>query len=237
MTRLVRKAMYLTVCGLLAAGAAMAHVPDPANSECTNPGPASLGSICTDKAIVYVTGNSGGLADPVGSFCVTVRDFNNVPIENSSVVVDFANCDVVLCSNQLDPDVITDCVSHTVRKLTDVNGVACFKVQGKSKNAGTLGCGGAAKDCVKIFADGVLLCSGDAPTFDLVSQGGEDGLNPNDLSEFVQQWLICGTDNLRCNYECSNQVLDPNDLSYFIEVWLVRGGSTSNCAGAGEKCP
>jgi hypothetical protein len=223
------------------AGAALfASPPDPAFCECRSVGPASLGGFCLEGA-VYVVGNTGGVPDPVGQFCVTVRDFNNVPHEGTSVVLDFADCDLQLCADQLDPDVIVDCVSHTVRKLSDVNGVACFSVQGTSRPPASLGCGVTRRDCAQVFADGVYICSADAPTFDLVGQAGEDGLNPNDLSEFVNQWLVCATNNPRCNYDCANQVLDPNDLSYFVAVWLSRGGSTTNCAGAtsneGPKCP
>jgi hypothetical protein len=121
MTGLVRKATLLAVCGLLAASAALAHVPDPANSDC--PG-----------TCIKVVGHDGSVGDPLGQYCITIRDFNNVPIENSSVVVDFSNCDIQLCVDQKDPDVIVDCVSQTVRKLTDVNGVACFRVIGKRRN-------------------------------------------------------------------------------------------------------
>ena len=121
MTGLVRKATLLAVCGLLSAGAAVAHVPDPANSECPSP-------------CIKVVGHDGTVGDPMGEYCITIRDFNNVPIENSSVVVDFSNCDIQLCVDQKDPDVIVDCVSMTVRKLTDVNGVACFRVIGKRRD-------------------------------------------------------------------------------------------------------
>jgi len=239
MTGLVRKATLLAVCGLLTAGAAMAHVPDPANSECNNVGATSLGLV-SSKAIVYVSGNSGGVPDPISEFCVTVRDFNNIPIENSSVVLDFAACDLQLCTNPLDPDAIVDCVSQTVRKLTDVNGVACFKVMGKTRPGAV--CVGAPKDCFRVFADGVFLCSGDAPTLDLVTQLGEDGLNANDLSRFLQMWLVCGNSLPRGNYSVENQIIDANDLSVWLRLWLVYAGSTTNCAGdkdpqVGPKCP
>ena len=241
MTGLVRKATLFCVCGLLTAGVALAHVPDPANSDCVNVGAATLSLPCTNKAILYTVGNSGGVPDPVGEFCLTVRDNSNIPLENSSVVIGFADCNVQLCTDQLDPDVIVDCVAKTVRKLTDANGVACFRVQGKAYSAGTLGCNVEPKDCVTVVADGVLMCTGDAPILDLVSQGGEDGLNPNDLSEFQRLWLVCGSNALRGNYDCSNQVLDPNDLSIFQQVWLVLSGTTANCAGGksneGPKCP
>ena len=36
-----------------------------------------------------------------------------------------------MCVDQKDANAIVDCVSQTVRKLTDVNGVACFRIVGK----------------------------------------------------------------------------------------------------------
>lgn len=239
MNSLVRKAMLLAVCGLLLSGVAMANVPDPANSECNNVGALSLGLV-SSKAITYVAGNSGGIPDPVAEFCVTVRDFNNVPIENSSVVIDFSDCDLQLCTDQLDPGVIVDCISQTVRKLTNASGVACFRVMGKSRQG--LGCLGAAKDCMKVYAEGVFLCSGDAPTLDLINQAGEDGLNANDLSQLINLWLVCGTSPPRANYSVENQIVDANDLSVFVKLWLTLAGSAANCAGAkdpnvGPKCP
>ncbi|HEY2954450.1 MAG TPA: hypothetical protein VGK89_04295 [Candidatus Eisenbacteria bacterium] len=241
MTGLVRKAMFLAVCGLLTAGVAFAHVADPANSECHNVGAAAppINLNCDlIKAVVYVVGNNlaGTVADPVGQFCVTVRDFNNVPIENSSVILDFTDCDVQLCNNPTLDGSVVDCPSATVRKLSDASGVACFKVRGKTK-AG-LGCGGAAKNCLKIFADSQLLCTGDAPTFDLVGQpAGQEGLNPSDLSEFLKQLLLCATNPPRANYACNNQVVDPSDLSAFLKVFLLLGNSPKNCPVGSPKCP
>jgi len=244
MNGLVRKAMLLAVCGLLTAGVAMANVADPANSECVNTGALSLGLNCP-KAI-YVVGDDGtGVADPVGQFCVTVRDFNNVPIQNSSVVIDFSNCDVQLCAEQDVPNVtdvndgvLVDCISKTVRKLTDASGVACFAVRGKTKFTGDI-CA-APKSCVEVFADGVFLCALDAPTFDLITQSGEDGLNPNDLSNWLFLSFNCPDGPFRGNYDCTNQgVLDPNDLSIWLFV-SFQGASAVNCSGPKDgiiKCP
>jgi len=254
MTGLVRKATLLAVCGLLASGVAVANVPDPDNSECHNVGAESLvpAILCpgvTGNFSIYVVGNTGGTVDPLGRFCVTVRNFNNQPIANSSVVLDFSDCDVQLCYDQLPAagdTIVVDCVSKTVRKNTNASGVACFRVRGKTYGPYPLvGCASAPapiKDCVKIFADGVLLCTADAPTFDLVSQLGQDGLNPNDLSAFLRLQLLCGGSNTRANYSCTNHTVDPNDLSIFLRAQLLFGGSSTNCAGAkdiqvGPKCP
>jgi hypothetical protein len=223
MTGLVRKATLFAVCGLLAAGTAMAHVPDPANSECPSP-------------CIKVVGHDGTVGDPMGEYCITIRDFNNVPIENSSVVVDFSNCDIQLCVDQKDPDVIVDCVSMTVRKLTDVNGVACFRVIGKRRD---LDCAPKPNPCVEVFADGVFICALYAPTFDLENEPGA-GVSGNDLSRFLHLFLDCGVYLTAIDYNC-NKEADGDDLSQFL-AGFFNGGSVLNCdppkdVNLGPKCP
>jgi len=223
MTGLVRKAMLLAVCGLLAASAAVAHVPDPANSTC--PAPA-----------IKVVGTDGTVGDPLGAYTVTIRDFNNVPIENSSVVIDFSNSDVQLCTDQKDPDVIVDCVSQTVRKLTDVNGHATFRVVGKRRN---VDCAAAAPTGVQVFADGVFICGLFSPVYDLVNESGV-GMSGNDLSMFLHLFLDCGHYLTAIDYN-GNTVQDGDDLSQFL-AGFFGGGSVQNCnpgkdPNLGPKCP
>jgi hypothetical protein len=223
MTGLVRKATLLAVCGLLAAGTAMAHVPDPANSECPSP-------------CIKVVGHDGTVGDPMGEYCITIRDFNNVPIENSSVVVDFSNSDIQLCVDQKDPDVIVDCVSMTVRKLTDVNGVACFRVIGKRRD---LDCTPKPNPSTEVFADGVFICALYAPSFDLENEPGA-GVSGNDLSRFLHLFLDCGVYLTAIDYNC-NKEMDGDDLSQFL-AGFFNGGSVLNCdppkdVNLGPKCP
>jgi hypothetical protein len=223
MTGLVRKATLFAVCGLLAAGTAMAHVPDPANSECPSP-------------CIKVVGHDGTVGDPMGEYCITIRDFNNVPIENSSVVVDFSNSDIQLCVDQKDPDVIVDCVSMTVRKLTDVNGVACFRVIGKRRD---LDCTPKPNPSTEVFADGVFICALYAPSFDLENEPGA-GVSGNDLSRFLHLFLDCGVYLTAIDYNC-NKEMDGDDLSQFL-AGFFNGGSVLNCdppkdVNLGPKCP
>ena len=75
MTGLVRKATLLSVGGLLIAGAAMAGLPNAANSDI----PASI-SIFDDNADV-----SASLPDQR----LVIRDENNIPVPNATVVFDF----------------------------------------------------------------------------------------------------------------------------------------------------
>src|SRR6266545_2630482 len=136
MTGLVRKATIFCICGLLAASAALAHVPDPTNSTC---GPIGGGKGALNH--IYLVGANGSTPDPKGTYCVTVRDFNNLPIENSVVLIDFSQCaDAQLCYYPLgsypgDPNLTVDCVAGTVRKLTNAAGQACFTILGKSRSA------------------------------------------------------------------------------------------------------
>ena len=233
MTGLIRKATLLAVCGLLTAGVAMAGLPG-ANSECQG-------------TCIYVVGHNGTVGDVAGEFCVTVRDLGNFPIENSTVVIDFSNCDLQLCINQLDPSAIVDCVSQTVRKLTDVTGKACFRIIGKSRPE--LGCGEQNPSpppsnnfaCVRIFADAVPVCSIYAPTFDLVNDADGSGLGAGDLAAWLTIFFCPEAPNpRRGDYVCDG-VLGAGDLSRWLTIFFA-GGSLLNCpppkdANVGPKCP
>lgn len=212
MTGLVRKATLLVACGLLAASAAMAAVPSPANSTC--------------PPCVNLVGTSAGVADPAGSVTVTVRDLANVPINNSLVVLDLSGCSgLQLCDTQ--PGFTVDCGTQTVRGFTGPGGTITFKVIG---HANTL-CDAAprnALNCGKIFADGVLLCSPSIHAFDL--NGG--GVGPSDLSSWLCDFF--GPNNpSRSDYNCTG-VVDPADLS----AWLVDFFSSAGAGGCigGTQC-
>ena len=218
MTGSVRKATLFAVCGLLAASVAMAGPPDPSNSECPSP-------------CIWVVGHNGVAGDPVGEYCVTVRDLNNVPITHSLVQISFSGCDLQLCPNQLDPAVAVNCVDQWVSKFTDVNGRACFRVIGKSRPG--LGCAGPPPGRAVVFFDGVYLCSPNAPTFDLVNEGAGEGLTGSDLSEWLHLFFNCSSPT-QIDYDCDG-VVSANDLSVFLGVFFG-GGSALNCPPV-AKCP
>jgi hypothetical protein len=127
-----------------------AGVPDPANSE-------------ADACLI---------ACPAGDivFHVTIRDFNNVPINNSSVVIDFCECSgVTLC-----PVSTTDPYQRLgpcqIQKFTGTDGRADFAIRagGVCSSTRTL-----------VFADGVLIA------FRNVASPDQDGslmVQPADLS-------------------------------------------------------
>jgi hypothetical protein len=211
MTGLVRKATLFTVCALLAAGAAFASVPSPANSSC--------------PTCFSLVGDDGlGTIDPLGEFCVEVRDLANQPINNSLVVVDFSACsNLVLCENN-EAGFVVDCQTQTVRGFT-VNGLICFRIKGYANNSGGNNPPYNPYNCAKIFADGVLLCQPSVAAYDMDGNGG----GPADLSAWLNDFFN-GPNPSRADYDCAGGV-GPADLSAWL-AWFFGGGSTSNCPAA-----
>lgn len=213
MTGLVRKATLLTVCGLAVAGAALAGVPSPSNS--------SKSSNC-----VRYVGRKVGVADPAGTFTVTVRDLVPNVIANSQVVIDFSGCGDTHAANQASQEaalnLTVDGVNKTVRALTNGSGVATFKIVGGVTASRTPV---AAANCAKIFADGVLLSNVSVNAFD---QDGAGGVALADLSLWSTDFYSA-LNQRRSDYDCNNAVALP-DLS----IWATDFYSTnSTSSGAG----
>ena len=199
MTGLVRKATLLSVCGLLAASAAFAAVPDPTQSTC--------------PAHINLVGSDGATGDPSGNFSVTVRDLSGALIPGSIVVVDFQACtDLLFCTDQLGNST-ADCPTMTVRKATDGSGVATFSIVGGA-DVPAGGPTGSPIGSVKIFADGVLLCTLDAGAFDLNDGTGVGGA---DLSLWLDDFGLGGQPP-RADYDGSG-VVGGADLSLWLDVF------------------
>lgn len=216
MTGLVRKAILLSVCGLLLAGVAAANVPSAANS--------------TKPTQIKIVGSAASVADPYGQFTVTVRDLANNLVPNSSVVVDFSvGCtDTRIGQTQLFAGVVPDCPTKTVRALTDGSGVATFRIMGASNNTG--GSPGATVGCANIYADGVLLTTGGALRVAILDQNGAGGVGPGDLSLMLGD--VFGAYKCRSDYD-NTGVLGPNDVSQFLTATFLAGSNTS----ASPYCP
>jgi hypothetical protein len=126
MTGLVRKAILLGVCGLLAASAALANVPDPATS--------------TVPSFVYVVGmlNSGnpdvdGADGPGGiSNIIIIKDFAGNPISGVTVSIELP-CDWKLCQTVVAGQTV-DCPTGTLSGLTDPAGRFVFKLVGAARD-------------------------------------------------------------------------------------------------------
>lgn len=228
MTGLVRKATLLTACGLLLAGAAMASVPSAANSSF--------------PCAITVVGDDGSTADPGHTVSITVRDLANNPIQNSSVVIDFTGC-----NGAADPGPssiqkgvngeIVDCVSKTVRAVTNVSGVVNMDVQGLASFAAAGVTPNGA--CAQIFADGVLLTTVQVAAFDL---DGASGTTASDLSAFLTYSLDPACAGPSPNYcaivdldfeagACAMQEVTASDLSAFLS------GSLGTFVANGVICP
>jgi len=226
MTGLVRKATLFAVCGLLAASAAFASVPSPANSTCP-------------PCISLVGDDGAGTIDGDGEFCVTVRDLANFPINNSLVVVDFSACSgLTICDNN-ELGYVVDCGTQTVRGFTGAGGVICFRIKGHANNSGGNTLPFNPYNCAKIFADGVLLCSPSVSAYD--HDGG--GVGAADLSAWLGDFfdiLGNGLDPSRSDYDCSGGV-GAADLSRWLDVFFdvnANGTSSNNCPNAPKgDCP
>jgi len=222
MTGLVRKATLFAVCGLLAASAAFASVPSPANSTC--------------PPCIYLVGDDGaGTIDGDGEFCVTVRDLANVPINNSLVVVDFSGCSgLSICDNN-ELGATVDCGTQTVRAFTGAGGVVCFRIKGHANNSGGDQPPFNPYNCAKIYADGVLLCSPSVGAFD----HDASGMGPADLSAWLGDFFGPNSPS-RSDYDCTGD-LGPADLSRWLDVFFdvaANGGSSNNCPNAPKgDCP
>jgi hypothetical protein len=223
MTGLVRKATLFAVCGLLAASAAFASVPSPANS--------------TVPPCISLVGDDGaGTIDGDGEFTVTVRDLANFPINNSLVVVDLSNCSgLVLCDNN-ELGFTVDCGTQTVRGFTGAGGTITFRVKGHANNSGGNVAPYSAYNCARIFADGVLLGSPSVAAYD----HDGSGMGAADLSAWLGDFFG-GNDPSRSDYDCTGSPLGASDLSRWLDVFFdvnANGPSNNNCPTAPKgDCP
>jgi hypothetical protein len=208
---MIRKAMLLSVCGLLLAGAAMASVPSKDTS--------------TIPAGIKLVGTTAGVADVAGLFTVTVRDILGSVIPNSAVVIDVSACtpDIKIQSTQPYAGLTVDCATKTVRALTNASGVASFEIVGRSTS------GTAATFLLgKIYADGVLLGSRTVAAFDL---DGAGGVGANDLSVWLGDYSAAAAAG-RSDYDF-NASLGANDLSVWLGAYAPGGSATSST----PNCP
>jgi len=204
---IIRRALFASILMFSVAG--LAHsgpgIPSPTCS--------------TVPSCITLVGQNGSITDPLGEFCVTVRDCNTA-LEGVLVVVDFSNCPgIQLCSESTDPDVTVDCLFPQVRKLTDENGVACFRIVGGGGGAAGVDC----EDCATINAEGVLLGHAAVTAFDLDNAGG---MGLSDLSLWLSGFLNepgCRLFDLDCSGAAG-----PADLSLWLDAYFA-GGSISSC--------
>ncbi len=208
---------------------ACAFVPIRASAAVREPAitspPSPANSI--SPACISLVGHTGAVAArAIGEFTVIIRDLANNPQVGAEVSVDLSLCtDLMLASDQLDPDAIVDCAHHKVTKFTGVDGSVKFTVIGGSNGAGNavglLGVG-------KIFWGQVLIGSPTVSAYDLDSSGG---VGANDLSAWLSDFGSA-VNYGRSDYDCSGG-LGANDLSF----WLAAFGSGTMTESGTLVCP
>ena len=207
--------LLLSLLGLLAAGPASAGVPDP--SQCVVPD------------LLTLVGRDGqGAVDPGQPFTIVLRGFGGNPYENASVVLDFGNCpDLRICTDQGDPNILVDCMTHTVRGISDINGALTLRVVGCAMNSGASP--GSMGPSLNVYADGVFLKTVRVAALDQV---GNDGLDPNDHASWLRDFFS-GVPYARSDYDGDGD-LDPNDLSRWLAVFF---SGSSALPGGSPNCP
>ena len=213
MSRVLLSAALLSVLGVTAASRAIAKI-DPYNCE-------------TPDLITLVARGPSGSADPIGTFTVILRDWNNVPDEGDPVTLDFHNCtDIRLCTDQLDPGMVVDCVARTITSgRSSPDGSVTFRVIGCATNSGASP--GSAGPALDVYANGIFLKSVRVAVLDQ-NGGGVDG---SDLSMVLDDYFS-GQPFARSDYD-GDGVLTGQDLSLWLAAYFAGGSAVSG----GGACP
>jgi hypothetical protein len=228
---LVGKTALLTVCGLLAAAAALAQ-------GC---------SYSILVSVINVVGRNASGADPYGTFTVTIRDCTNQPIANADVRFDFSNCtDGTLCLDAVTDGGTYDCsgTNKEVHGTTNLAGQVTITIQGgrKAPAPPCLGAGcsppGPGAGCVQIFANGVPMANASAVYVNQMFLDGSE-VNGGDTS-VEQREVICA--GLGAPYRARhdlqfNGAINGGDTSV-LQAQVVRAGlGVGTTIGCASICP
>jgi pimeloyl-ACP methyl ester carboxylesterase len=197
----------------LTAIGAQANLPSVANSA--------------TPASIRLVGALGGVPDAVaGQFKIVVNDIGDRPINECLIVIDLSNCaDLTICSDQSDPNALTNCAAKTVRKFTNALGEVTFTLLGGSTGAGHAS---SLANSARIFGNGELLGTPSVSSFDL---DGAGGVGAGDLSVWLADFGS-GVNWARSDFDGSGTV-GAGDLSEWLAVF-GSGASTQSCT---SSCP
>jgi hypothetical protein len=231
MTGLVRKATLFSACGLLLAGAAMAAVPSPGNSDV--------------PCGIRVVGKGGGVTSSNHTITIVVRDIANNPIANSSVVIDFVGCNngddagPASVQNGTNGELV-DCVTKTIRGITDVTGTVNIDAQAMASASAIGVTPGTGPGCAVVYADGVQLAQVHVSAFDLDGGiGGGEGVSIADLSVWLNYFFNCPSPPTYCqvaDYDFLQDSCTENVGIADLSVWLGEFFS-GNSVGNDVICP
>jgi len=155
-----------------------------------------------------------------GRFTVVVRDLAANPVPYATVQVDFSSCpDVVICADQLDPEV-TVYGNGSLSKHAGSDGSVTLTILGRGTGAPPQ-C--LASDCA-IYGGGFLIGRPLVSTYDL---DGSGGVGAGDLSVWLSDFGS-GMYWSRSDYDGSGTV-GAGDLSEWLAVFGA-GTSAESCA-------
>lgn len=206
MTGVVRKATFLAVLGLAATmSVAMAGVPSPAN--------------CTLPTSIQIGGCDGlDTIDPNIYFSVTIRDIGNFPVVNQPIACGF-NTDFRIYNGEFPGFVSCQCVEA----VTDINGVATFRVAGSGLNTnGVAGYTGALAATFYGWNCGNALVIGQANVAAYDENGAvtTKGVEISDLSAWIADYNVRAVPPVRNRSDFTgNGAVDISDLSFWIRVY------------------
>ena len=188
----------------------------------------SLERSSVPAGILVVGHDESGVADPRGTFTVTVRDLAGNPLTGRWVAVEFLPCSGVrLCTTQAAPIAEVSCGPDRsyVMGCNAPDGTFTAIIEGSGRTpTGMIG-----PECMRISAQGVRLAS---TRFAVLDLAGSDGLGANDLSIWLDDFGS-GLHPQRSDYDF-NGVLGANDFSLWLSAF---GSGQSALSSGGATCP
>ena len=196
------------------------------------------------EGVLRLGGLNGSVVDPSCQKRVRIWDSAGSPIANCPVIIEFGTCyaggDVHVANDQPVPGVTVNCGPPvTVSALTDLNGIAVFRILGYS-NAMTSTAPGAGESCAHVSAGcgNVALGSYSVATADMNGAlgGANLGVSGSDTVLYNgNRFGGAGAYRPRANFAraVTIQVIDGSDTTIFTG-FRFGGGSISN---APTPCP
>jgi hypothetical protein len=239
--RLIRVVAFATVvCTCPAAPAGSAPARHPAGSVARSaPGPAGGPSAVYSilPVVIPLVGTGGGIADPLATFTVIVRDESDQPVPDTPVVVDFSNCpDARPAAEQPYLGLSVDCPGLTVSAVTDAEGRADFCIVGGVRQFAPASAGA----CARILAGpsrtqlGVVRVG----AYDL---DGVDGVGIHDALVWSCDWsaYVFGLQYRARSDLNGDLMVNAGDLSFFTAVWarMFSTRSGARCDGLPAASP